>query len=170
LLRKHSCYQEIWFSFPFFGCRAEKKPEVPGHLQSPFLGSTLQPRKEHRPRTTLPGHLPPPCPRAQPCLNSPGRVCLMWSSKFPAVEAGWHRCSSCGVTAGAVQQRWAFRRLLGAKTFLPLRLRANLPEIVTKVQFVSRNCVDGATRWQSYLERNKAQSGPQPCHEISPGG
>lgn len=131
------------FFLSFSWLQGSEKPKVPGHLQSLFLGSSLWPRKGHRTGRTMPGHLPPHCPRVDPCLNSPGYVFLTWSSEFPALEVVWHPCSSCGVTAGALQWRWLCHGLLGAKTFLSSSFRADLPEIIPKLWFVSMNCMGG---------------------------
>lgn len=80
----------------FFWLQGREKAQGTWVPAKPFLGSTVRPRKRQRPRTTLPGHLPPPSPGTQLHLNSPGHVCLTWSSKFPAMEVGWPQSSGCG--------------------------------------------------------------------------
>lgn len=98
------------------------------------------------------------------CLS--GHIFLTWSSKFPAVKAGWHQSR---VTAGGTQQKRAFHGLLRAVTSIPFRLRADLPESVPKASFLSvkwmvlsNSCYPG---WES--EQDLAHS---PATKFLPRG
>lgn len=79
------------------------------------------------------GHLPALAPRPS-SLSSLWTYFLTWSSKFPAVKAGWHQSRA---TAGGTQQKWAFHGLLRAVTSISFRLRADLPETVPRASFLS---------------------------------
>lgn len=112
-----------------------------GQRRSPRCSSTCKPpfwdqpcsRGREQVWEISPGHPPALAPRPD-SVSAFWAYFLTWSSKFPAVKAGWHQCRAA---AGATQQKWAFCGLLHAVTSTPFRLRADLPEIVPEASFLS---------------------------------